>query len=62
MINDLNWPVRAWLFVPADRVPFLEKQLKGISNGQTLKFSPKITPLEDVQPWRFSNFNRKSDC
>lgn len=56
------WPVRPWLFVPESRVPLLEQRLIQIANGQPLKFSPKITHLEMVQPWRFSNFNRKPDA
>ena len=62
MICEFRWPVRPWLFVPEDRVPLLEKQLNRIANGQPLKFNPKITPLEKVQPWLFSTFNRKSEC
>jgi len=61
MICEFRWPVRPWLFVREDRVPLLKEQLNRIANGQPLKFNPKITPLEKVQPWLFSTFNRKSD-
>lgn len=60
-LAELRWPVRPWLFVPEDRIPLLEKRLKEMANGQALKFSPKITPLENVQPWLHSSYNRKSD-
>jgi len=62
MICEFRWPVRPWLFVREDRVPLLKEQLNRIANGQPLKFNPKITPLEKVQPWLFSTFSRKSEC
>lgn len=57
LISGLGWPVRPWLFVPHDRITLLESKLKQIGKGQPLKFSPKITPLEDVQPWCRPAFN-----
>jgi hypothetical protein len=60
-ISEMSWPVRPWLFVPKERVPLLEERLGEIANGQALKFVPKITPLEDVQPWRYP-YNRETDC
>jgi|ERR1035438_8066238 hypothetical protein len=56
------WPVRPWLFVPEGRVPLLEQRLGRIANGQPLKFDPKITHLEMVQPWRYPSWNREPDC
>jgi hypothetical protein len=61
-IPALSWPVLPWLFVPKCRVGFLEAQLKKVEKEQPLKFQPKITALERVQPWCYPNFNRKGDC
>jgi hypothetical protein len=55
------WPVRPWLFVPKERVSLLEQQLKKIANGQPPKFDQMITPLEEVQPWCYSSFNRNGE-
>jgi hypothetical protein len=52
------WPVRPWLFVPEKLVPLLLDRLAQIGNGQPLKFIPRITPLEMVQPWRYRLWNR----
>jgi hypothetical protein len=52
------WPVRPWLFVREDRVDLLLKRMMKIQGGQPLKFAPRITPLEMVQPWRYRGFNR----
>ncbi len=49
-----SWKIRPWLFIPEKRTPFLKQQMERI--GEPLKFDPKITPLEDVQPWRYPNF------
>jgi hypothetical protein len=53
-----DWPLRPWLFVPDDFVPLLLKRLAQIRDEQTLKFDPRITPLQMVQPWRYRSFNR----
>jgi hypothetical protein len=57
-----RWPIRPWLFVPEKRIAFLKKRLGQIANGQPPKFDPRITPLEMVQPWRYSSWSRKDDC
>jgi hypothetical protein len=50
-----SWPVRPWLFVPRRFVPLLENQrlIDKIANGQSLRFEPRITPLEEVVPWLY---------
>jgi hypothetical protein len=55
---DKAWPVRPWLFVPEQLVPMLTRRLEEISAGQPLKFSPRITPLEMIQPWQYQSWNR----
>jgi hypothetical protein len=52
-ISEFSWPVRPWLFVRKECVQTLERGLKKIANGERPKFDAKITPLEDVPPWRF---------
>jgi len=60
-LDDLaSWPVRPWLFVPESSIPLLKKRLSELP--QPCKFDAKITGLEEVQPWRFSNFNRNGNC
>jgi hypothetical protein len=56
-----QWPITPWLFVPKDRVSLLEKRLLEIANGQPSKFIPKITHLEEVQPWRYP-WIRNCEC
>jgi hypothetical protein len=56
-----GWAVRAWLFVPEDHLPLLLKRLAQIENQHPLKFAPRVTTLEMVQPWRFNSFNRKGE-
>ena len=54
-----DWQVRPWLFVPKDLVPLLLKRFEQISGtGRPLKFTPLITTLEMVQPWRYRSWNR----
>lgn len=55
---DKAWPVRPWLFVPEQLVPLLLLRLEEISLGQPLKFAPRITPLEMIQPWQYQSWNR----
>ena len=56
-----DWPVRPWLFVPEDCVPSLLKRLAQIGNGQPLRFTPLITTLEMVQPWKYASWNRQGE-
>jgi|ERR1039458_6822957 hypothetical protein len=46
-----DWPTRPWLFVPEKCIPILLAGLDRIGMGQPLAFTPRITPLEMVQPW-----------
>jgi hypothetical protein len=57
-----QWPITPWLFVPKVRIDLLKRHLVEISNGQPPKFDPKITPLEEVQPWLYSAWNRNGNC
>jgi hypothetical protein len=52
-----DWPVRPWLFVPETCVPKLVTRLSQIGNG-TPEFTPRITPLEMVQPWCYCSWDR----
>ncbi len=51
------WLVRPWLFIPTSRRNTLKQQIEKIKNGQDLKFDPKITDLEEVQPWCYRTFS-----
>ncbi len=53
-----EWPVRPWAFVPQELVEVLNRGLLRIVNSGTPRFSVKITPLQLVQPWRYSSWNR----
>jgi hypothetical protein len=53
-----DWPVRPWLFVPEDHLPVLLKSLVQIGNPEALRFSPRITTLEMVQPWCYRSWDR----
>ena len=53
-----TWPVRPWLFVPEELVLLLLKRLDQIGEQTPLRFVPRITTLEMVQPWRYNSWNR----
>ncbi len=54
-----EWDVRPWLFVPESLVPVLLRKLGQIAGQDgTLHFTPRITPLEMVQPWKYRSWNR----
>jgi hypothetical protein len=55
------WPVRPWLFVQGALVPTLLKGLDTLGNSETRKFTPRITPLEMVQPWNYQSWNRTGE-
>ena len=60
-----DWPVRPWLFVPEGRIKRLVKHLEII--GTAGSFTPRITTLEAVQPWRYPSWDlteeeAKPDC
>jgi hypothetical protein len=64
---DKSWPVRPWIFVQEQQVPLLLRRFDEMRAGQPLKFLPRITTLEMIQPWRFPSWNRngegvKPDC
>jgi hypothetical protein len=55
----VNWLVRPWLFVPNDMIARLTKILTSIACEGALVFpTPRITPLEDVVPWKYQSWNR----
>jgi hypothetical protein len=56
-----QWPITPWLFVPRARVDFLKRRLVEIANGQRPTFVPKITALEEVQPWLYSSYSRNGE-
>jgi hypothetical protein len=41
-----------------ENLDFLLKALGHIGKGEALKFTPRITTLEMVQPWRYASWNR----
>jgi hypothetical protein len=47
-----DWPVRPWLFVPEGLIDRLVKHLQTAPD-----FTPRITTLEAVQPWRYPSWN-----
>ena len=54
-----DWPVRPWLFVPEGLIPVLLRRFEQIgSGGIPLRFQPRITTLEMVQPWKYRSWNR----
>lgn len=51
-----NWPVRPWLFVP-------ETAIKRLVDRMPVTLStPKITPLEMTEPWRYCGWNRITEA
>jgi hypothetical protein len=64
-IGNRDKQVRPWLFVPEDKdgkqcAKKLVEALKEIQNSIGLKFTPLITTLEMVQPWKYPD-DRKSE-
>ena len=53
-----NWRVNVWLFVPEDSIEMLDGKLERLRQVIGSKFKVKITALEEVQPWRLSNWER----
>lgn len=57
-----GWPIRPWMFVPEACIPLLLRRLKQLAGAVgTLRFEPRITPLEMVQPWRYRFWNRNGE-
>lgn len=50
-----SWSTRVWLFVPEASIPSLLPRLP------VLPTSPKITPLEMCEPWRYVNWDRNGE-
>lgn len=53
-----NWRIHVWLFVPKDSIEVLDEKLELLRQNIGSKFKVKVTALEDVQPWRFSTWER----
>lgn len=51
-----EWTMRTWAFVPAERQPAIEAKLAA-SLPLTTMPHPRITPLEDVLPWKYRSWN-----
>jgi hypothetical protein len=58
---DKNWPVRPWLFVPEQRLSMLLRRFETIAGGKPLRYLPRITTLEMIQPWKFQSWNRTDE-
>jgi hypothetical protein len=54
-----DWPVQPWIFIPQHLKPTLNDILGRIYANSAPQFSPRITALEQVQPWKFPSWNRK---
>jgi hypothetical protein len=54
-----DWPVRPWLFLPETLQPRLASFLGAMA--PLLMPQPKMTRLEDVLPWRYRSWNRRSE-
>ena len=57
-----NWRVHVWLFVPNDSIELLEEKLEQLRQTVGARFKVKLTALEDVQPWRFSRWERREEA
>lgn len=53
-----EWAVRPWLFIPNEYRQQLNTALARIGDGPLLQASPKITDLEEVQPWKYRSWDR----
>jgi hypothetical protein len=51
-----DWPVRPWLFVPGGLIDRLVTHLQAAPD-----FTPRITTLEAVQPWRYPSWIRTEE-
>ena len=56
-----QWPITPWLFVPRARIDFLKRRLAEIGDGRRPTLVPKITALEEVQPWHYSSYSRNCE-
>lgn len=53
-----NWRIHVWLFVPQGSIELLDEKLEHLRQTVGSKFKVKITSLEDVQPWRATDWVR----
>lgn len=53
-----EWEIRPWLFVPNCLIEKLVSKLDEMKRQGQLRFVPRITPLEMVQPWLYPSWNR----
>ena len=53
-----SWPVKPCIFFPAELRPTLTTGLVQIANSQPVQFTPKVTDLEEVLPWKYRSWNR----
>jgi hypothetical protein len=59
----VDWEIRPWLFVPETLLPTLLKRIEQIATVEIpLRFKPRITTLEMVQPWRYRSWNRVGEA
>jgi hypothetical protein len=56
-----DWPIRPWLFVPERLVHSLLNRFDMIKGEKPLRYTPRITPLENIQPWLFPSWNRTGE-
>lgn len=55
------WSVRPWLFIPSKLIGTLLLRLDQIGGGKPLRFTPRVTTLEMVQPWHYRFWNREGE-
>jgi hypothetical protein len=51
-------PIRPWLLIPEELIPLVLRRLEQIRGAEALKYVPRITTLEMVQPWKYKSWNR----
>jgi len=57
-----SWSVQPWLFIPNEHRDKLKVKLEAVGIVETTTYTmpyPKITDLETVLPWKYSNWDRK---
>ena len=57
-----NWRVHVWLFVPRKSIEMLDERLEQLRQTVGARFKVKLTALEEVQPWRFSRWERREEA
>jgi hypothetical protein len=51
-----DWPVRPWIFVPEALLAKL------IARMPTMPVTPRITPLEMTEPWKYCGWDRRGEA